>query len=288
MSSPASTAGRNAVSARHPLNLIDQLTRDAVVSDYAAIGTQPPVDPSRSRRQQLIVAGLGLALAGFVLATGLSTQLVNRPVVRQQREALLARLEQAEVTQAALAEELAILRPQAEADRRLSLELSAAGQGVSAQVALLEVATGYTAVTGPGVIVTMSDGSASDAASGDDPELSRVLDSDLQTAVNGLWRAGAEAIAINGQRLSAQSAIRSAAGAVLVNYRPLRPPYEVTAIGGESLAERFAATADAADLAKVAKQFGIGFRTDVAQTLELPAAAGVLPDTARVTQEEKQ
>ena len=58
-----------------------------------------------------------------------------------------------------------------------------------------------------------------------------MLDRDLQTVVNGLWAAGAEAVAVNGQRLTALSAIRSAGDAILVDYRPLTRPYVVTAIG---------------------------------------------------------
>ena len=48
-----------------------------------------------------------------------------------------------------------------------------------------------------------------------------MLDRDLQVIVNGLWAAGAEAIAVNGQRLTACSAIRSAGEAILVDFRPL-------------------------------------------------------------------
>ena len=59
----------------------------------------------------------------------------------------------------------------------------------------------------------------------------RVLDRDLQIVVNGLWAAGAEAISINGQRLTALSAIRSAGEAILVDFRPLSPPYVVSAVG---------------------------------------------------------
>ena len=59
----------------------------------------------------------------------------------------------------------------------------------------------------------------------------RVLDRDLQIVVNGLWAAGAEAIAINGERLTSLSAIRSAGQAILVDYRPLVPPYVIEAIG---------------------------------------------------------
>ena len=59
----------------------------------------------------------------------------------------------------------------------------------------------------------------------------RVYDRDLQDVVNALWLAGAEAMSINGQRLTAATAIRSAGEAILVNSRPLSPPSLVHAIG---------------------------------------------------------
>jgi uncharacterized protein YlxW (UPF0749 family) len=97
-----------------------------------------------------------------------------------------------------------------------------------------------------------------------------------------LWSAGAEAIAVNGQRLTAQSAIRSAAGAILVNYRPLRPPYRVEAIGPPGLAEEFAATPDAQELASVSQQFGIGLETTSVDRINLRAATSPLPSDAEV------
>ena len=59
----------------------------------------------------------------------------------------------------------------------------------------------------------------------------RVLDLDLQMLANGLWQAGAEAVAINGHRLSGLTAIRSAGDAITVDYRSLTRPYRVEAIG---------------------------------------------------------
>ena len=63
-----------------------------------------------------------------------------------------------------------------------------------------------------------------DDAPGADSARNEVLDTDLQKLVNGLWEAGAEAISINGQRLTNLSTIRQAGGAITVNARSLRPP----------------------------------------------------------------
>ena len=58
-----------------------------------------------------------------------------------------------------------------------------------------------------------------------------VHDSDLRSVVNELFSAGAEAIAINDQRLVANSSIRCVGPTVLVNSERLAPPYKIAAIG---------------------------------------------------------
>ena len=82
------------------------------------------------------------------------------------------------------------------------------------QVLAHELAAGLVAVTGPGVVVELTDGPPTDHAGGVD--LARVLDRDLQVVVNGLFASGAEAVSVNGERITALSAIRGAGGAVLV------------------------------------------------------------------------
>ena len=268
-----------APAARDRLNLIELITADAVASDYA--GAVPEPGPT-SRRQRVLVAAIALGLAGFVLAVGVSAQLINAPAVDEQRQALRGRISEQEARQEQLAPAVAELRTQVEAARRAELELVAGGALLARQVREYELVTGYLEVTGPGAVVLLED-AAPDPTS-DQPELERVLDSDIQRAVNGLWKAGAEAIAVNGQRLTARSAIRSAAGAILVNYRPLRPPYRVEAIGPESMADAFAGSADAAALRGISEEFGIGFSIEQADDLRLPAATTALPEQAEVVE----
>ena len=67
-------------------------------------------------------------------------------------------------------------------------------------------------VTGPGMVVRLDDAPTGDGDGADvDPRTDddadgRVTDRDLQTVVNEVWAAGAEAVAVNGQRLTALSA----------------------------------------------------------------------------------
>jgi uncharacterized protein YlxW (UPF0749 family) len=96
---------------------------------------------------------------------------------------------------------------------------------------------GITPVTGPGVSVTLRDstkavpiGLPSEVAN--EMNLSFTIhDLDIQRVVNELRAAGAEAFAVNDQRIVATTAIRCVGPAIQVNGVPLTPPYVIRAIG---------------------------------------------------------
>ena len=111
--------------------------------------------------------------------------------------------------------------------------------GLSTDLSKLELAAGTVPVTGPGLVLTVDDAPPPAEPVAPDanprtvtaPDQGKVIARDLQIIVNGLWEAGAEAISINGHRLTSRAAIRSAGAAILVDYRPLTRPYVITAIG---------------------------------------------------------
>jgi uncharacterized protein YlxW (UPF0749 family) len=152
----------------------------------------------------------------------------------------------------------------------------------------LGLATGELPVTGPGLEIVLRDSAGLSNAAAVDPravatgsEDGRVLDRDLQVVVNGLWVAGAEAVAINGRRLSALSAIRSAGLAILVDFRPLKPPYVVQAIGDPSaMPGRFAADAAGPYLQSLRDNYGVQVAVTSATKLTLPGAGSLALRTA--------
>ncbi|MEU9842548.1 DUF881 domain-containing protein, partial [Actinomadura sp. NPDC048032] len=104
----------------------------------------------------------------------------------------------------------------------------------------------------------------------------RVYDQDLQVLVNGLWAAGARAIGVNGRRLTPTTAIRAAGEAILVDYRPLGAPYEVTAVGDPGrLRAAFAGSPADRRLAALRDRFGIRYGTRRSDEVRLPAAGAV-------------
>ena len=75
---------------------------------------------------------------------------------------------------------------------------------------------GTSRVEGPGLRLTIDD-APNDQVSGPGGSDGRILDIDLQQVVNGLWSAGAEAVSVNGERLTALTAIRGADKSITVN-----------------------------------------------------------------------
>lgn len=164
--------------------------------------------------------------------------------------------------------------------------LAGTGGPQAGQLQGLELAAATVAVTGPGVSVLLDDrpagGSAPTLVRGALIGSGRVLDSDLQVAVNGLWAAGAEAVSVNDLRLTARTAIRSAGAAILVDYRPLSPPYVVRAIGDPGRLEPdFADSTAGRQLAAYTSLYGLRFSVTRQDGLSLPA--GVVPDPRSAT-----
>src|SRR5205807_3215780 len=89
---------------------------------------------------------------------------------------------------------------------------------------------GLEAVRGPGLKITLDDSSLGRPASGNVNDLV-IHSQDVQAVVNAVWRAGAEAVAINGQRLVGTSAVLCVGNTLLLNGSVHSPPYEVTALG---------------------------------------------------------
>jgi uncharacterized protein YlxW (UPF0749 family) len=148
----------------------------------------------------------------------------------------IRRLELADLIRA---EDARVRRIRAEV-RTLQAEVAGLGT-VGAQVRALRAeartvaqAAGAAAVEGPGVVVTLDDSSARRSPTGDPNDLI-VHERDIQTVVNGLWAAGADAVGVNGERLSSTSAVRCAGNTLLLHGALHSPPYRIAAIGDPEL-----------------------------------------------------
>lgn len=170
------------------------------------------------------------------------------------------------------------LRSTVSTTRADALGADAAGRQAADRLGQLELAAGTIPVTGPGLVVMIADAAVEDPTLAEPPDGStdqgRVIDRDLQDVVNGLWAAGAEAVAVNDVRLSSRAAIRSAGEAILVDFTPLSPPYRVAAVGDSSALEvDFVDGPSGRRLQTLSEFSGITFSVSREQDLSLPAAA---------------
>lgn len=101
---------------------------------------------------------------------------------------------------------------------------------MSQQLQKAQVIAGLTEVKGPGINVTLRD-SRNKEQIFDNPNLEVIHDGDLLSVINELRDAGAEALALNGERLLATSEVRCAGATVSVNNNRYSEPFEITAIG---------------------------------------------------------
>ncbi|MFE1314531.1 DUF881 domain-containing protein [Streptomyces sp. NPDC058755] len=228
----------------------------------------------------------GLVLAALVVTVGAAQARVAAPVVAKERQELIDRIDRETAAADSLEGDVDKLRDDVGARQRAALKQSGGGSGAD----LVGILSGATAVHGPGVKLVVDDAKeASTGGDGTNPretsgfsDTGRLRDRDMQRVVNGLWASGAEAVSINGQRLTALSAIRAAGDAILVDNRPLVPPYTVLAVGdGEQLSTGFQNGADGLYLHALEQNFGIRATISTQGDVRLPAAPSVIVRTAQ-------
>ncbi|MFD4539246.1 DUF881 domain-containing protein [Streptomyces bauhiniae] len=245
----------------------------------------------KTLRAKLGLAG-GLVLAALVVTVGASQAHVAAPVVAKERQELIDRIDRETAAADKLESGVDRLREDVGARQRAALR-----QTGGSQADLVSLLSGATAVHGPGVKLVVNDAKeASTGGDGTNPRESagfsdtgRVRDRDMQRVVNGLWASGAEAVSINGQRLTALSAIRAAGDAILVDNRPLVPPYTVLAVGdGRKLSTAFQNSADGLYLHALQDNFGIRTAISAEGDVRLPAAPSVIVRTAQPSAEQAE
>lgn len=178
---------------------------------------------------------LTLVVAGFMMATSALASRGND--LRPDRTTELSQLVQAEADRASdLARQASDLRARVD---ELTQRNAALGAGPAAEA--LERAAEQAAsvpVAGPAVSVTLADAPASVQPAGVDADLLVVHQQDIQAVANALWHGGAEAMTIQGQRVSSRTGIKCVGNTVVLHGVPYAPPYVITAIGDQARLEQ--------------------------------------------------
>lgn len=256
-----------------PGGLLTALMTNTLDEDYQVVASRrasadsasltPNARPGLSRSAGVIAA---VTAFGVLLGVSAVKTAQDRPQALVERAGLIAGIQARQARLDALHAGLASLQTDV---GRLQADLAddaATASRLSGELTRLGISAGTVAAAGPGMVLTLDD-----APNGLPDVGGVILDGDLQSLVNGLWIAGAEAIAIDGHRLTALSSIRFAGRAITVDYRSLTPPYVVEVIGDpDTLPARLLETQGGQLWLSLRANFGITFDTQTLSNLSLP------------------
>ncbi len=243
--------------------LLTRLTQETLDEDYRHVAER------RRRTGRPRSAGQGRALVlGAVLMIGLLGSAAaihtsrNSDVAALGRSTLISRINTEKDRLADQQKQAGALREANAALATLHNEQGGRERQLHSEIVSTQASSGFGAVRGPGIVIELDDSDVDDNS---------LRDTDLALAVDGLWSVGAEAISINGHRLTAISAIRNSGSAILVNRSPLQPPYRISAIGdARTLEADWANTVQGEVVVELSKQYGFTLHLVQDDNLLLP------------------
>lgn len=158
------------------------------------------------------------ALSGLLIVAQIKTQAAYRDDLPSRRvEELVVMLKDAEAENARLHAQVESLR-------------AGIKQAAEPASTVRLVPSRDLALSGAGIEIEIAD-STKPLTKGENPNIAIVHNEDLLKIINELRASGAEAIAINDQRLIEMSEISCAGPTILVNKSRLAPPFVIRAIG---------------------------------------------------------
>jgi uncharacterized protein YlxW (UPF0749 family) len=278
-------------------SLLDAVLAETLDPAYAqAAATRaaaPPGTPVRPRWRGRALVALTMAIAGVLVAVTYDEAAAGAEGREQVRSALIDDIDRESGVSDDLSAQLDDLNRKVTTTRDDMLAATAIGQRALGELAEAESGAAAQKVTGPGLLVILAN---ADPSADEDPvggstqqdPREKVQDGDLQLVVNALWASGAEAVSINGQRLGPTTAIRFAGEAVLVDFRPVTNPYEVSAIGDlHTLRDKFVLNPEVQSFAGLSLSLGLRFDIASREKLTLPAANTIDLRNARLLEPEK-
>ena len=223
-----------------------------------------------------VTLGLALLGLGFLIAAQLASEGPRVRYTTQERSPLVETATQLQDRQEALKARILELRGQIQSAEQAGQGSAALVHDLNDSLQQARIAAGLIPLTGSGIVLQLEDSSEPPAADANASDY-LVGARDLRRIVEELWGAGAEAIAINGERITATTAIIDVGPSILANAAYLAGPYQITALGGDDLYPRLAAALGFEDFIR-SRAEGFGIRISIAEpeTVDIPAFVGTV------------
>lgn len=141
-----------------------------------------------------------------------------------------------------------------------------------------DMMNGSSALTGEGITLTLANPLAAGSENGSSirdeqsNQIRVITDTDLQQIISLMWQSGAEAIAVNGNRIGVQTSVRTAGHTILIGVNQVQSPYKIEAIGDKTALAQTLEKKSQPTLYDAFEAAGIYPQLDKASSLTLQAA----------------
>jgi uncharacterized protein YlxW (UPF0749 family) len=223
-----------------------------------------------------VTLGAALLALGFLIAAQLGSEGPRVRYTTQERTPLLETATELQAQQDDLKARILQLRAGIQAVEGDSSGSADQVRQLNADLEKARIAAGLIPLTGTGLVMRLDDSQVpvpQDASEADYLVGSR----DIRSVVEELWMAGAEAVAVNGERVTPTTAIIDIGSSLLVNSAYLAPPYQVTALGAPGLYDRLSRSPGFVDFVRArAEAYGIRLSFAEPESVDMPAFAGTV------------
>ena len=223
-----------------------------------------------------VTLGIALLALGFLIAAQLASEGPRIRYTTQERSPLVETVTDLQAQQETYKQRILDLRSRIQAAEQQGQGSASLLRQLNDELDQARLAAGLTALTGTGFAFELSDSTQPVPAGANGADY-LVTARDVRAVVEELWLAGAEAIAVNGERLTTSTAIVDVGGSILVNAAYEAAPYQIVALGPGDLYERVAASEGFTDFIRArAQTYGIGVSFLQPESVDIPAFAGTV------------
>ena len=223
-----------------------------------------------------LTLGLALLALGFLIAAQLAAEGPRVRYTTQERTPLVQTAKDLQTEQDGLKARIVELRAKIQTVETQGQGSAQTVMELNAELQQARIAAGLIPLTGTGIVIQLDDSKEPVPPGGSEADY-LVGSRDIRAVVEELWTAGAEAISVNGERLTSSTAIIDVGSSVLVNSAYLTPPYQVSALGAGDLYQKLSASPTFVDFVR-ARGAGYGIQISVAepQSVDIPAFVGTV------------
>lgn len=223
-----------------------------------------------------LTLGVALLGLGFLVAAQLASEGPRVRYTTQERSPLVETATELQDQQDALKAQVLDLRARIQDAEQADAGSAQVVRALNEDLQAARIAAGLIPLTGTGIVLQLEDSLEPSAPDANDDDY-LVGARDVRAIIEELWAAGAQAIGVNGERVTTTTSVIDVGPSILVNSAYLAPPYQITALGPDDLYARLSASPGFVDFIRArAETYGLRVAFAEPESVDIPAFAGTV------------